>query len=330
MTVLVTGGSGFVGLNLLQLLLERGDRVVNLSLAPPPAAAQQLFDSLPGTLQSVVGDACDAPTVERIFEGQGIERVVHAAVITAGPERERSDPAGIVAVNLQSVLTVLEAARRHGVQRFVYPSSGAVYGESAYAAPVLDEDATPPRPVTLYGISKYAAERMALRYRTLHGMDVLAARLGIVFGRWEHATGQRDTLSAIYELTRLARAGETAALPNAGRRDWVYAPDVAAGLVTLLYHPQPAHAVYHVTAGREWSAEQWCERLQTRYPDFRFRMVTDEAQANVNLYRASFRAPLSNLRLREETGFAARFGLDEAFADYLDWLERYPLDNRQG
>jgi nucleoside-diphosphate-sugar epimerase len=54
--------------------------------------------------------------------------------------------------------------------------------------------------------------------------------------------------------------------------------------------------------------------------------VGSEADANVNLHRATLRAPLSPARLREETGFAPRFGLDEAFADYLDWLERYPLE----
>jgi nucleoside-diphosphate-sugar epimerase len=325
-TVLVTGGSGFVGLNVLQLLLERGEQVVNLSLAPPPAAAGRLFASLPGTLHSVTGDVCDADAVEAVFAAHRPTRVLHGAVITAGPERERRDPAGIVAVNLQGTLTVLEAARRHGAARVVYPSSGSVYGDSAFSAPVLEEDVTLPQPVTLYGISKYAAERAALRYRTLHGLDVVAARLGIVFGRWEHDTGHRDTLSPIYHLTRLAQAGEPARLPNAGRRDWIYAPDVAAGLLALLALPAPRHAVYHVAPGREWSAEEWCERLQRRYPAFRFRLVGSEADANVNLHRATLRAPLSPARLREETGFAPRFGLDEAFADYLDWLEQYPLE----
>ncbi|NIP74154.1 MAG: NAD(P)-dependent oxidoreductase, partial [Gammaproteobacteria bacterium] len=60
MTVLVTGGSGFVGLNVLQQLLERGEEVVNFSLTPPPPAAQTLFSSLPGTLHTVEGDVCYA------------------------------------------------------------------------------------------------------------------------------------------------------------------------------------------------------------------------------------------------------------------------------
>jgi nucleoside-diphosphate-sugar epimerase len=326
MTTLVTGGSGFVGLNLLQLLLERGETVVNFSLAPPPAAAQRLFAQLPGTLHSVSGDVCDADALERVFAAHAIKRVVHGAVITAGPEREREAPASIVSVNVQGTLHVLEAARHHGVQRFLYPSSGSVYGDSAFSALQLEEDHTPPQPATLYGITKYAAERIALRYRALHGMDVIAARLGIVFGRWEHATGQRDTLSPLYHLTRMAHLGKPAVLPNAGRRDWIYAPDVAAGIVSLLDCAQPRHALYHVAAGREWTAEQWCERLQGHYPTFRFRIAGDESEANVNLHRATLRAPLSAQRLREETGFAARFGVEEAFADYLDWLERHPLE----
>lgn len=329
MTVLVTGGSGFVGLNVLQHLLERGDAVVNLSLAPPPPAAQRLFGTLPGTLHSEVGDVCDAAAVERVFAAHRPARVVHGAVITAGPERERTDAASIVAVNLQGTLHVLEAARRHGVARFVYPSSGSVYGDSAYAHPVLTEDETLPQPVTLYGITKYAAERTTLRWRELHGLDAVAARLGIVFGRWEHATGQRDTLSPLYHLTRMARAGTEAVLPNAGRRDWVYAPDVAAGLVALLDAPAPRHAVYHVAAGAEWSAEAWCERLQARYPGFRFRIAGDthDAAVNVSLHPATLRAPLSAARLQGELGVVPRFGLAAAFADYLDWLERHPVED---
>ena len=325
MTVLVTGGSGFVGLNLMQHLLERGESVVNLSLAPPPQAAQQHLAGLPGKLKTIVGDICDDAVLEAVFAGNAISRVVHAAVITSGPERERTDPEGIVRVNVLGTLCVLDAARRHGVRRFVYTSSGAVYGDSSFAGAVLEEGRTLPQPVTLYGITKYAAERAALRFRTLHGMDVVAARLGIVFGRWEYATGQRDTLSPLFHLTRMACRGEAAVLPNAGRRDWIYAPDVAAGIVALLDLPAPRHRVYHVAPGREWSASEWCERLQARFPEFRFRISGDDAQANVNLHRATLRAPLSSRRLREETGFAARFGLDDAFSDYLHWLDAHPL-----
>lgn len=325
MAILITGGSGFVGLNLIQRLLEGDAAVMNYSLSPPPEAAQRHFATLPGTLRNVAGDVLDSDAVERMFGEHAVESVIHAAVITADAERERREAARIVAVNVQGTVNVLEAARSRGVRRFLYVSSGAVYGRSGFSAAELDEEGTAPNPESLYGISKYAAERICLRYRTISAMDVVAARLGAVYGRWEYDTGQRDTLSGPFLATRLAVAGGEAVLSHSGRRDWIYAPDVAEGLLSLLNLPAHRHEVYHVASGREWTMEGWCERLRQRYPAFRYR-IAEQAQAHaVNVQAAPLRAPLSPRRLREESGFSARYGLEEALADYLDWLERYPL-----
>lgn len=323
MTVLVTGGSGFVGLNLLEQLLARGETVVNLSLAPPPAAALRRFEALPGRLATREGDVRDPEAIAQALADSRAERVIHGAVITADAERERRDAAGIVAVNVGGTVNALEAARRHGVRRFVYLGSGAVYGANGFAAPVLDEE-TPPAPVSLYAITKYTAERISLRFRELWGLPLVVARLGGVFGRWEHDTGLRDTLSPPLLATRLAAEGREAVLGDEGRRDWIYAPDVAAGVLALLDADAPRHVVYNVAPGREWTVLDWCERLQRRFPNFRYRVADDPAGSNVRLYPASRRAPMSTARLHEDTGFAARYGLEEAFADYLDWWAATP------
>jgi hypothetical protein len=165
--------------------------------------------------------------------------VLHAGVITAGVQREAEDAAGIVSVNVAGTVNVLEAARRHGVRRVVYPGSGAVYGANGFAAPLLCEEQVAPNPESLYAITKYAAERIALRFRSIAGLDVVTARLGGVFGPWEYATGQRDTLSPLLAATRLALADDEAVLEAAGRRDWIYAPDVAEALLILLEWPTP-------------------------------------------------------------------------------------------
>src|SRR6185295_19202641 len=127
-----------------------------------------------------------------------------------------------------------EMAARHGVQRVVYPSSGSVYGANAFGPEPLDEVATPPMPESIYAISKLAAERSALRFRTIAGLDVIAARLGTVFGPWERDTGVRETLSPQWQVMRLLDQGREVILPTPGRRDWIYARDVAAAILTLL------------------------------------------------------------------------------------------------
>ena len=84
MTIFVTGGSGFVGLNLLEQLLARGESVVSFSLAPPPAQAQRAFDLLPGSLRHVDGDVCDAGAVEEALD--------EAESVNTGPIRTTHRP----------------------------------------------------------------------------------------------------------------------------------------------------------------------------------------------------------------------------------------------
>ena len=98
-----------------------------------------------------------------------------------------------------------------------------------------------------------------------------------------------------------------------------------AALLALLELPAPRHEVYNVGPGSEWTVEEWCRLLQGRYPGFRYRIAAREEEATVDFHRASLRAPLSVERLRAETGFRPRYGLEAAFADYLAWREAHRL-----
>ncbi|MCP5153026.1 MAG: NAD(P)-dependent oxidoreductase [Ectothiorhodospiraceae bacterium] len=318
MTTLVTGGPGFVGLNLIEQLLARGDTVVSAGIDAIPAAAHVVLDPLPGRLVEARADVRDAAAVTGLVAEHGVRRIVHGAVITAGPERERRDAAGIVAVNVGGTVNVLDAAVRHGIERLVFLSSASVYGASATATPRLAEDDPPPRPESLYAVTKHAAECTALRYRTLHGIEVVAARLTAVFGRWEHDTGLRDTLSAPYRLVGMAEAGAEAVLPDEGPRDWIYGPDVARGILALLDAPALTHPVYNVGPGTAFPLDAWCARLAERFPAFRYRMAEPGETGDPRL-AAGRRSPLAIDRLRAETGFTPRFDLESALDDYLAW-----------
>jgi len=319
---LLTGGAGFVGLNLAEALLGRGETVVCFDRRPPPAAARRALGSLPGRLVVVEGDVGDAAAVGAAARAHGAARLVHAAAVTAGLERERRDAAAVARVNVLGTLAVLDGARQARIGRIVHVSSGAVFGAAGFGPEALDEEA-PVAPETVYAVTKYAGERLALRAAALHGLDLVVARLGSVFGRWEHDSGVRDTPSAPLQAVRLAEAGRTAVLPRPGWRDWVYAPDVAAGLVALLDHPRPAHRLYHVGSGVRWSVEAWCARLAARFPGFAHRPARAPEEATVDLYGDRDRAPLAIGRLAADTGFRPRWGLDEAFEDYLAWRARH-------
>ncbi|MFE7423348.1 NAD-dependent epimerase/dehydratase family protein [Rhodococcus sp. NPDC057529] len=195
MTVMITGGAGFVGLNIAESLLAVGDDVVLFGLEAPSEAFIDSTASLPGNLHSVIGDVRDRNALTETMSTHAVRRLVHGAAITAGPDREATSGADIVAVNVTGTINVLEAALKHGVERVVQLSSGSVYGPSSDPANSLDEVTNHPVPESVYGITKYASERLGVRYRQTRGLDVVVARLGVVFGKWEYATGMRDALS---------------------------------------------------------------------------------------------------------------------------------------
>ena len=317
MSVLITGGAGLVGLSVAEELCRRGLSAVPFDAAAPPSRALEYLQSLPGEAHVEQGDVTDRSSLDAAFDAHRVEFLVQGAAITAGPGRERSEPRRIAEVNLLGSIEAYEAARQHQTKRVVYLSSSSVYGENSYADGPLDEIKTAPLPDSLYAISKYAGERTALRFRALHGMDLLATRLSGVFGPWERDTGVRDTLSPIYQATQQALQGGEAVLSRPGIRDWTYGRDIAAAIVGLLFADRPAHAVYNIASGTTWSMAEWCERLATRFSAFRWRIGEDPT---IDLFGPEDRRPLATTRLVEELDWRPAFGLDAAFEDYMSWL----------
>ena len=92
MTTLVIGGSGFVGLNLVETGLRRSDRIIAFDKIPLPSEAERAFSSLPGEFSLVQGDVTNLDNVLRIIKDNNIERIFHGAAVTAGQKRELEEP----------------------------------------------------------------------------------------------------------------------------------------------------------------------------------------------------------------------------------------------
>lgn len=320
MTYLITGGSGFVGLNIAAALLERGETVVLLDVNGPPAAAERHLRGLGGALAVEAGDVRDGAATAAVMKRHGIRKLVHGAAITAGAERERKQARFIAEVNLGGTIETLEAALAAGVSRVVQLGTGSVFGAQIPPGTAsIDEGETLPVPDSLYGITKYAAERTALRYRDTRGLDVAVARLGVVFGPWEYDTGVRDTLSIPLQLLRAAEAGEFVRFRRTLPDDWVYVRDVAGAVLALLDLPATPNPVYQVATGGRWSILDWCERLKGRYPGFDYAIVGDGEPVSIGATQPSARPPFSVGRLRRDANFTAAFPPDRAFDDYVRW-----------
>jgi UDP-glucuronate 4-epimerase len=321
MTVLLTGASGFVGLNIAEALLADGREVVLFSHAALPGRAGRTFASLPGRMTEVIGDVRDRNALDEVFRTHRPTQVVHGAALTPGAATEREQARATVEVNLLGTVMVLEAAAAAGsVGRVVHLGSVAVYGRSGVEVEMIDEDLRR-RPEATYAITKLAGELLAVRLAELHGLDLMVCRLGTVFGPWERDTGVRETLSSIFLATKLARAGRPAVLARPCRRDWLYSRDVAGAVMAVLDHPEPPHRIVNVGPGRSWTLAEWCDRLAGRFPAFTHRVAGPGEATTVELWGERDRAPLAIDQLTQGIGYQPRFGLDEAFADYLDWLD---------
>ncbi|GAC1600320.1 MAG: hypothetical protein NVS3B2_02390 [Ramlibacter sp.] len=221
---------------------------------------------------------------------------------------------------------MLEAARDCSVVRFLYPSSLTVYGESLYDRAVAYEAVTPPVPESLYGIAKYAAERMVIRFGQLWGLDVVCGRIGSVFGPWEVDSGVRDTLSPFWQVLQAASAGHHLLLPaEMPGRELTYSRDLADALVCLLFAERHPHAVYNLASPGDWDGAlaQWCGLVAARRPGFTWSAAGPGETPTVRWQDPRPRARQCTERLRQ-LGFGSRFAPASALADYASWAADNP------
>jgi UDP-glucose 4-epimerase len=229
MRALVTGGAGFIGSNLVDALVERGDEVLALddlstgkreNLEPAIAAGAELFE----------GSITDEAAVAEAFERANPDAVFHLAA-QIDVRRSVSDPAYDLGLNVGGTLNLLERARQNGVGRFVFASTGgAIYGEGEGRELPLDETAEC-RPEAPYAASKLAAEGYVALYRRLHGLETTVLRLANVYGPRQDPRLEAGVVAifcgALSGGTRPTVFGD-----GEQTRDYIYVGDVAQAFAT--------------------------------------------------------------------------------------------------
>ncbi len=173
MNSLVTGGAGFIGSNIVRLLLEQGHQVTvldNLS-----SGYRCNLDPFPG-VRFIEGDVRDEATVTRAM--MGVEVVLHVAA-SVGNARSIERPIEDSEINVIGTLRVLEAARQAGVRKIVHSSSAGIFGELK-TLPIREDH--PAEPDSPYGASKLAGEKLCLAYSKLYDLEVVCLRYFNVYG----------------------------------------------------------------------------------------------------------------------------------------------------
>jgi UDP-glucose 4-epimerase len=228
MRCLVTGGAGFVGSNLVDALLARGDEVTvvdDLSTG----RRENLEPALAAGATLVELDVRDREATVELGAEARPEVVFHLAA-QIDVRKSVADPAFDASVNVGGTANALDAARAGGARRFVFASTGgAIYGEGEGQRLPLAEDA-PLAPEAPYGQSKLAAEGYLALYERLYGLSAVSLRLGNVYGPRQDPLGEAGVI-AIF-CGRL-RAGERPTVFGDGRqtRDYVYVGDVVAAML---------------------------------------------------------------------------------------------------
>jgi len=233
MAILVTGAAGFIGSHLLQFLLSATPELLvgiddfNDYYDPEIKRANaRLFQGNP-RVRMVEADFCDSVAVDALFREFKFRQVIHLGAY-AGVRASVERPTLYEKVNVGGTLTLLEAARRRPVQRFLLASSSTVYGYHAQIP--FREDAPLGIPLSPYGVTKRAAELMGLTYHQLHGVPVVCLRPFSVYGpRLRPDLALTLFTQAIYRGTPLTLFGD-----GSIRRDFTHVTDICRGIVAAL------------------------------------------------------------------------------------------------
>jgi nucleoside-diphosphate-sugar epimerase len=322
MRVLITGGTGFVGMTLAEELTDQGIDVVLLARRPMLPAMENSLNGRKGKYFYYKGDILNGDSLDEVIKKYNVDSIVHAAVITPDEEREKEESRLIAQVNYMGTIEVLEAVKRNNVKRLLYTSSGATYGDASFEADWLDEEENRPKPNALYGINKFASEQAALRYKQIFGIDVVIGRVGGVFGAWERYTGVRDTLSGPFFATRAAVLGEHPAILRPDSKDWVYSRDIAKSLAAMLGKDKCGYDVYNLSSGFIWSGTKWCDKLKETFPKFDYTIVENAADADITDFGMLDRNPMKIERLKKDIGYTPVYDFDKSFEDYMDWINK--------
>ncbi len=243
MNILVTGGAGFIGSHIVDGLIGAGHRVIvldNLSSGNPRNISQQAT--------FVEGDICSADTVAAIFRDHAIDVVNHHAA-QIDVRKSVTAPVHDAEINILGSLNLLEAARQHGVKRFVFASTGgAIYGEQQYFPA---DEKHPQQPISPYGITKRSVELYLEYYRAVHGLAYTIFRYTNVYGPRQDPKGDAGVV-AIFANAMLDGAPTTIFGTGSQTRDYVYVGDIVRAHLLLLDRAVGSE-VYNVATGMETS-----------------------------------------------------------------------------
>jgi len=304
--ILVTGGAGFIGSNLIDALVARGYPVRVLDNLSTGKRSNLPDDP---SVELIVGDVADAQTMRSAV--QGCRAVVHLAAV-ASVQASVDDPVGTHQSNLVGTLNLCEAMRETGVRRVVFASSAAIYGNNGEGQPI-DED-TPKAPLTPYAADKLASEHYLDFYRRQHGLEPAVFRFFNIYGPRQDPSSPYSGVISIF--TERAQKGLPIAVYGDGQqtRDFLYVGDLVELLLQALELPVVAVGAVNVGLNQATSLNQLLDAVGDvlgGLPEVRYQAARQgdirHSRANNTRLLQRYRLPEPATGMRE--GLAKLLGL---------------------
>lgn len=318
MKILVTGGAGFIGSCFVRTVVGNGaDSVINLDKLTyagnldnvAPVAGNERY-------QFVHGDICDAVLVADVLKRNKPDAVVHFAA-ESHVDRSIMAPHAVFETNLRGTFTLLEAARSHGIARFVHVSTDEVYG--SLEPPLEADEAFPLRASSPYSAAKAGSDLLALSYFTTYRLPVLVTRASNNYGPYQFP----EKLIPLMILNALS--DKPLPVYGDGRqvRDWLYVEDHCRAILAVLGGGRDGE-IYNIGGNASISNMEVVRQIlaATGKPDYLIQHVTDRPGHDR-------RYALSSEKLTRETGWAPQVEFEAAliktahwYRDHVEWVER--------
>ncbi|MFH1059851.1 MAG: NAD(P)-dependent oxidoreductase [Pseudomonadota bacterium] len=309
MTIMITGGTGFIGAQLARMAVADGQRPLLLDPAPPVPAMADLapaVDYLPSSLNSL------SSLVEQL-RGRGVDTVFHLGGLLSVPSEQ--DPWAAFEVNINGTFRLLEAARLCGVKRLVFASSIAVYGQDLPAGPVNESSVE--HPASMYGVGKVVVEQLGRHYHRRFGLDFRAIRVPSVVG-----PGSKVPHMSIYNCWAIEKplqgdAYQILVEPQT-RCPVIYYRDTVRALWELGMAPEAGikTRVYNINGvAPSFSAQELVDEVTRQVPGARL-SFTPDPEINRMLSQVG-QLDLDDSRARQEWGWLAGYDLPSMVSQFI-------------
>ncbi len=302
--IMVTGGAGFIGSHVVEGFTEAGHEVAVLD-----NLSSGKRENVPSQVKFYEGDMTDADFVNKVF-GEFKPEVVNHHAAQPSVNRSVREPRFDAEQNILGSITLLEAAARHGVKRFIFASTGgALYGD----APVIPSpEDTPVVPLSPYGIAKASIEHYIRFFATERGIERAVLRYANVYGPRQDPFGEAGVV-AIFSLR--AVSGETCVIYGSGKqtRDFVYVKDVAnANKLALDCEP----GTYNIGTGSETSINGLFDEFKKINPSLE-NVHADGRSGEV------FRSVLDASRAQDALGWSPQMILSQGIRETFEWFKEH-------